>query len=323
MKKILTISIAAYNVEKFIHQTLDSLSIPEVMDQLEVIIENDGSKDSTASIVQDYVDKYPQTFRLINKPNGGYGSTVNRSMTEATGKYFKLLDGDDWVDPKGLQHLVELLENCDSDWVMSRRFDAVEGQPLKEHIPTWAKYEGQTLRMKEYEGNFYPGIWHTTVKTELLQKLHFQLPEHTLYTDQLFIAYMMPYVDTITCDATPVYCYRQGRDEQSVSKASMIRNYKDELKVLHLLVDYYHDCPAITDENRKPVLSRFKYYYKYGMASLLLVPKSTGMYKNIREIEQKAKFLTPDLYKISTEGDIRIRLMHWTGGRAYWLVKGK
>ena len=96
MDKILTVSVAAYNVEKFIRNTLDSCIAEEIMTDLEVLVVDDGATDATAEIVREYEDKYPQTFRLIHKENGGYGTTVNRSMQEASGKYFRLLDGDDW-----------------------------------------------------------------------------------------------------------------------------------------------------------------------------------------------------------------------------------
>ena len=77
MGKILSVSIASYNVEKFIRKALDSCCVPEIMDRLEVLVVNDGSTDSTLEIAREYEEKYPQTFRVIDKKNGGYGSTVN------------------------------------------------------------------------------------------------------------------------------------------------------------------------------------------------------------------------------------------------------
>lgn len=93
MCKVLSISIAAYNVEKYILKTLDSLVDPAILDKIEVLIEINGATDSTEAIVQPYIDKYPNTFKLIRRnENGGYGATINMSMDAATGKYFKLLD---------------------------------------------------------------------------------------------------------------------------------------------------------------------------------------------------------------------------------------
>ena len=111
MDKILSVSIASYNVEKFLGQTLDSCLVPEIMEKLEVIVVNDGSKDGTAAVAEEYVKKAPDTFVLINKENGGYGSTVNAGIQAATGKYFRLLDGDDWFDRDGLREFIGILEN--------------------------------------------------------------------------------------------------------------------------------------------------------------------------------------------------------------------
>ena len=81
--KTLSISVAAYNMEKLIRQNLDSFVHSPVCADVEVLVINDGSKDSTAQIVQEYAEKYPDTVKLINQPNAGHGSTVNRGMEHA------------------------------------------------------------------------------------------------------------------------------------------------------------------------------------------------------------------------------------------------
>ena len=97
-EKILTISVAAYNVEEYIRQTLDSLTDERVIGNLEIFVVDDGGKDSTLDIAKEYANIYPESVFPIHKENGGYGSTVNYSLAHAHGKYFKLLDGDDWFD---------------------------------------------------------------------------------------------------------------------------------------------------------------------------------------------------------------------------------
>ena len=67
VEKTLSISIAAYNVEEFLKNTLDSLVAPEIMDDIEVLIIDDGSKDNTAAIGKEFVDKYPNSFKVISK----------------------------------------------------------------------------------------------------------------------------------------------------------------------------------------------------------------------------------------------------------------
>ena len=95
MSKVLTVSIAAYNMESYIRQTLNSLIVPEILEKIEVLVVDDGGTDGTLAIAKEYETKYPITFHAIHKENGGYGSVINKSIELATGKYFKQLDGDD------------------------------------------------------------------------------------------------------------------------------------------------------------------------------------------------------------------------------------
>lgn len=66
------------------------------MEALEVLVINDGSRDRSSAIAHSYADRYPQTFRVIDKENGNYGSCINRGPKEATGKYIRICDADDW-----------------------------------------------------------------------------------------------------------------------------------------------------------------------------------------------------------------------------------
>lgn len=86
--KILTVAICAYNMEKYIERALKSCII-ENIEKIEVLIMNDGSTDNTAKIAQKYCEKYPGSFVLINKENGGWGSNINQAVQIANGKYLK------------------------------------------------------------------------------------------------------------------------------------------------------------------------------------------------------------------------------------------
>ena len=117
--KLLTVSIAAYNVEAYLTETLESLAVPEILDELEVLVIDDGSTDSTGEIARKYAEKYPGTFHLISKENGGYGSTINRGLTEASGRYFKQLDGDDSFS-EDLADFIRLLRERSEDLIITR-----------------------------------------------------------------------------------------------------------------------------------------------------------------------------------------------------------
>ena len=102
MDKILTITVPAYNVEMYLDSILPTFLDDQILDVIEIFIVNDGSEDKTKEIGQRYVDQYPGIVYLIDKENGGHGSAINKGIELATGKYFKVVDGDDWVDTKEL-----------------------------------------------------------------------------------------------------------------------------------------------------------------------------------------------------------------------------
>ena len=119
-EKILSISVAAYNVEKYLVKLFEFLNIsPEVNQKIEVIIVNDGSTDKTLEIANRFKSQYPQSVVIIDKKNGGYGSTINSSIAIAKGKYFKILDGDDWFNKNTLEDFLGFLENEEVDLVIS------------------------------------------------------------------------------------------------------------------------------------------------------------------------------------------------------------
>ena len=116
MEKILTIVIPTYNMQDYLRRCLDSLIVSEEqMNKLEVLVINDGSKDNSSAIAHEYQDKYPDTFRVIDKGNGNYGSCINRGLKEATGKYIKVLDADDHFENKSLEEVLNMMLRIDVD----------------------------------------------------------------------------------------------------------------------------------------------------------------------------------------------------------------
>ena len=88
MKKVLTIVVPAYNVEKYLKNCLDSFVDVNILNSIEILVVDDGSTDKTADIAKSYEKKYPNSFRLLSKENGGHGSTINYRHSEGNRKVF-------------------------------------------------------------------------------------------------------------------------------------------------------------------------------------------------------------------------------------------
>lgn len=241
MEKILSVSIASYNVEKYIRRALDSCCIPEVMDRLEVIVVNDGSTDSTLKIAREYESKYPQTFRVIDKKNGGYGSTVNASIRSATGRYFRLLDGDDWFDRDGLIDFIEDLSEAEEDMVVAQFKRVFEEDGHEELRDEAEDIKEKTVRFDSLGDHDWFTMHAVTYRTRILQDNSIRLTEHCFYTDQEYDLLPLPYVETVRIFPEVVYCYRIGRGEQSVSPEGLEKHYNDQTIVLKRLYSIYPD----------------------------------------------------------------------------------
>ena len=115
MNKIISIIIASYNVEDYLERNLSSIVKACHRDEVEAVVINDGSTDGTLAIAQKFQTEYPEVVKVINKPNGHYGSCINAALKIATGKYFRIVDADDWVGTEALDSLIERLQTSDVD----------------------------------------------------------------------------------------------------------------------------------------------------------------------------------------------------------------
>lgn len=245
MDKALTIIIPAYNVADYIEQGLDSLiEDKEILALLDIIIVNDGSKDNTLSLVSKYCELYPDCIRVIDKENGGHGSGINVGIKLAWGKYLKVLDGDDWVNPTGMRELVSFINEglFDPDLIVNP-FEKVWENGKKEKISFDTIECGEIVGFSEVVRNNYTIPLHSfTIKTKIYREHDIpQIDEKISYDDMEYILYPVPYIKTITFLRSTVYEYRLGLPGQSMNPAQMLKKLPMHTKVIESLAKYYYD----------------------------------------------------------------------------------
>ena len=111
--KYISFAIPCYNSQDYMAHAIESI-LPGGED-VEIIIVNDGSKDRTSEIAHEYMEKYPTIIKVVDKENGGHGDAVNSGLMHATGKYFKVVDSDDWVDEDALHKILDVLRHMEED----------------------------------------------------------------------------------------------------------------------------------------------------------------------------------------------------------------
>ena len=248
LSKVLTIVVPAYNAEKYLKDNLDSFCIPELLSDFEVLVIDDGSTDHSANIAEEYVKRYPDTFKLITKKNGGHGSGINTGILNAAGKYFKVVDADDWVEKEPFMRLIQVLKNSDSDIIASGFYWVYdEGQKnkmeftrkLEMKMPFAGVDYNKEYIFDEIADRVYIKMHHITIKTAILKEHKIKIDEHCYYVDAEYITYPIPYVETIRFVDAFVYMYRLGRQGQSVSIEKMQLNEKNYDKVIESLLTFY------------------------------------------------------------------------------------
>ena len=222
MEKLLSIIVPVYKVEAYINKCLDSLVMDDIklMNKLEVIIVNDGTPDRSAEMSREYVKRYPGTFRQIDKENGGHGSAWNVGLSEATGKYIRFLDSDDWLT--NLNLLIKDLAVCDADIVFNPCYKEYIYEGRTDIIPSPVSHSGVTHISSELlNSSKWPydsaHFWNCTYKTNILTPLQPIFAEKTMYDDFILTWVSLVYGRTYSSLDYPVYHYFLGRPGQTLS----------------------------------------------------------------------------------------------------------
>ena len=291
--KYLTISIAAYNAEKWLEMCLNSFVIPEILEDIEVLIVNDGSTDSTAEIAEKYVTQYPNAFVLINKENGGHGSTINAGIKAASGLYFKLVDADDWVENDGLLDLINVIKEHTADAFISPYYKCFEktGEKILVNSPRMQKLVGKEQNVESLYKLYEFTLPSLTFRTDILKSHFTGIDEKCFYVDNEYVCFYINYVQNVILTGVPVYDYRIGTNEQSININNTIKRLDHQLKVINRLIDFY-----LEESHSKIVQSFVMDCILYRYRTLISIPEASTSKKEFIRFESFMFSKSNELY---------------------------
>lgn len=243
MAPILSVAVACYNVENYLDKCLTSFSDERFNNRLQVIVVNDGSADKTLEIARGYAQKYPQIFEIVDKENGGHGSAVNAAIDRATGKYFRIVDGDDWVNTENMAQLLDFMETSNSDIVVDNKREVnmetgeTEYFPKPNDVDADVEYQFTEICNKD---TVTPNIMiHTmSIKTSILKENNIHLLEGIFYVDIEFIIKSTVRANTVVFKNLEIYQYLVGNVNQSVNFRNYVKRYSHHLQVTNELVKF-------------------------------------------------------------------------------------
>ena len=165
----LSILVPIYNVERYLAQCLDSL-VGQTLQNLEIICINDGSTDSSLAIIKKY-QKQDHRIKLIDKPNTGYGDSMNQGLKKAKGKYIGILEPDDWIEPNAFEVLVNTAEEFQADVVKANYYKFSKNSASRTSENT-SQNSRQVVSAETYSKlfQFAPAIWSAIYRREFLKE---------------------------------------------------------------------------------------------------------------------------------------------------------
>ncbi|MDD6155535.1 MAG: glycosyltransferase family 2 protein [Lachnospiraceae bacterium] len=254
MSKLLSIVVPSYNTSQYIEECIPKMLVDGLLDELEIILIDDGSVDDTLPKLRRFERKYPNTVRVVTKENGGHGSTINYGIKIATGKYFKVIDGDDWVNTANLFRLLTDVRNEEVDLIINPYMRVYEG--TQKHIPIMYNLPSGIYSFEELAPNLSEISIHAiTYRTQLLQKNELHVREKCYYDDAEYVLYPLMYMEKVLILDYPVYNYRVGTVEQSINPQKVYKN-RDMHKQIVL------DCINFWNEEREFIIGNKKNYCK-------------------------------------------------------------
>ena len=301
--KLITFGVPCYNSESYMRHCVDSLL--EGGEEVEILIVDDGSKDGTAQIADEYASKYPTIVRAIHQENGGHGEAVNTGLLNATGYYYKVVDSDDWVNKAAYQDVLEVLrkmvrENISLDMLLSNFVYEKQGARRKkvmsyrnmfpqDEVITWD--DMRFLKKSQYI------LMHSVIyRTELLRECGLKLPKHTFYVDNIFVYQPLPYVKTIYYLDVNFYRYFIGRGDQSVNEKVMIGRIDQQIRVTHIMLETYNVWKIENKKLRKYMMNYLDIMMM--VSSILLIRSGTDEnFKKKQELWKYLKNLDRKLYR--------------------------
>ena len=296
--KYISFVVPCYNSEEYMEKCIKSLLIGK--DDVEIIIIDDGSKDNTGKIADKYQKKYPNIVKTIHQENGGHGEGINVGLKHATGKYFKVVDSDDWLDEDAYKKLLKKIKHIDTDLVVCNYvYTYTDGR--SDQVISFANVydEGKVLTwddIHKFKLTQYPSLHSMMYKKSVLDKSNIDLPKHVFYEDNLFIYLPLVNTKTIYYLDLDLYRYYIGRADQSVQESQMIKRSSHQVLVSERVCTAY-DLTKIENKKLRKLMTReCIFLMTIGVVFSRLAFNKEGE-KQYKELWKSVKKKNPKLYR--------------------------
>lgn len=238
----ISVIVPVYNAEKYLHRCIDSI-LAQTFTDFELLLINDGSKDSSGDICDEYAVK-DSRVRVFHKPNGGVSSARNLGLDNVNGEWISFVDADDWIEPQMLELLLSKAKETNADIVFSDfNFDYPD-RSIVSHFYDWNKQDLDGL--SEYISTTWTCLWGSIQKKSLYDDNNLRSPEGVKYCEDFHIIVQLCFfADKIAKVSEPLYHYRQ--QECSIMHNLNKKTEKDEQWVYADIIRFFKEKNVYND----------------------------------------------------------------------------
>lgn len=233
-------------MEAYLPHCVESILRTPSLANVEVIIVNDGSKDRTLRIASQYADRYADTVRVVDKPNGNYGSTINAALPVVSGEYVKILDADDSFDSSRVADFLLFLHKMRGvDMVVTPYVEVGRRKERRVDYNIYSRKVYDYGKVYDAEKIFSDGairffaMHGVCYRTELLREMNYRQSEGVSYTDQEWVFYPLFKVQTIAFADIALYRYNVAREGQTMDEKVQMRSLSQLVAVTEGMAHYF------------------------------------------------------------------------------------
>ena len=231
MQPKITILIHCYNVEKFIHQCMDSV-VNQTLKAIEIICINDGSKDMTLAILESYAEK-DDRIKIVNKSNSGYGASMNRGLELAKGEFIGIVESDDFVELDMFERLYTVAKENNVEVVKSNFYNYFTKNNIRKKIDIIPEnILNKVVKPLEEKDLFFlmPSIWAAIYSNDFLKNNNIRFLETAgaSYQDTAFNFKVWASAERVYFIADAFLHYRQDNENSSIHSPNKVFCVCDE-----------------------------------------------------------------------------------------------
>ncbi len=255
-EKILTIVVPSYHTQAYIDRCIPAMLNHPYAGRMELLLVNDGSTDGTLKKLNWYAGNFPETVTVVDKENGGHGSVINTGIRLAKGRFFKVVDGDDWVVPHNLGRMLHDLARCSADLAVHPfiKYDSTnkKGKTIRYagNKNRAVKFDEAAPKLREVE------IHAAAYRTALLREHKVRVREHCFYEDTEYNLFPLPYVETLRVFSYPVSVYRTGSGTQSVAPKQAFQNRAMHHKIVWDCIGWFEKKESALSPQKRAYVKR-------------------------------------------------------------------